>query len=194
MNNDKPLNIETKVRRKNGKVHINISFDVEESRDFGKSEIKARLEHTTPWMIEHLYSWADFDHFFSINLFVDALHNLGKGLLRWDNCVLSQSNGRRCLTASAMLKKAYNYESWNDKSYRNWASRNSIWWKKLQGTKKGLSQMMTDHIKDNVMGMDKEEYSQKMWKLIHKRQEKVKKELKESAWKYIHKYIEHFWD
>ncbi len=93
-----------------------------------------------------------------------------------------------------MLKKAYNFEAWDDKSLKNWSSRNKISWKKLKGTKNGLSRMMTDHLKDNAMGMDKEDYSSKMWHIINDRQKPVEAAMKRDAWDFIHKYIEHFWD
>lgn len=193
-NKHAPQNLNVKVHRYGGKVKVKITFEVNEDRYFDKDEMKARMDHTAPWLVEHLYSWADFDQVFSINLFVDALHNLGKGLLRWDNHTNALKCGRRCLAASAMLKKAYSFEAYNDKSYQNWSSRNKLWWKKLRGTKQGLSQMMTDHLKDNAMGMDKEEYSSKMWKLIHERQKPVEAAMKKDAWDFIHKYIEHWWD
>lgn len=163
-----PQNLNVKVHRYGGKTKIQITFEVNEDKHFDIDEMRARMDRTAPWLVEHLYSWADFDHSYSVNLFVDALHNLGKGLLRWNNGVSSERNGRRCLAAAAMFKKAYSFESWNDKSYENWSSRRKNRWKALKGTK-GMSQMVTDHIKDNAMGMDKKEYSDKMWKIIHRR-------------------------
>lgn len=194
VNGHSPENMNIKVHRYGGKVKVKITFEVNEDRWFDKDEIKARIERTAPWMVEHLYSWADFDQAYSINLFVDALHNLGKGLLRWNNHTNALKDGRRCLAAAGMLKKAYNYKSYDDKSYINWQKNNSIWWKKLKGTKCGLMQMVTEHPSENAMGMDKEVYSDKMWKLIHKRQTKVEEEMKKEAWEFIHKYISHWWD
>lgn len=192
MTENQPENINIKVHRYNGKVKVKIEFDVTEDKWFTKDQISDRLIKNAPWLIRHLYSWEGFDQTYSIDLFVEALHNLGKGLLKWNNHVNSIQCGRRCLTASAMLKKAYNFEAWNDKSYHNWADNNKTWWRKLN--KKGLSQLMTNHHKENAMAMDKAEYSDKMWKIIHKRQQKTKSTMKAEAWKYIHKHIESFWD
>lgn len=186
-----PQNVNLKVHRYKGKVKVNITFEVNETRDFDKDEIKARLNRSAPWMLEHLYSWADFDHFFSINLFVDALYNLGKGLLRWNNHTNALKCGRRCLAASAMLKKAYNYEAWNDKSYQNHQKRTEYKWGKF---KRGLSRLETTPLYDNAMGMDREEYENKMYKVIHKRQKREEEHMKQEAWAFIHKYIEHWWD
>lgn len=189
-----PQNLNVKVHRYAGKVKVKITFEVQEDKHFDIDEMRARLDRTAPWLVEHLYSWADFDHCFTINIFIDSLYNLGKGLLRWNNCASSQKNGRRCLAAAAMLKKAYNYETYKDKSYQNWAEGNSHWWRKLKGNKQGLSQMMTDYTKGNAMGMDKQEYSNKMWNIIHNRQKRVEESLKREVWEYIHKYLEHWWD
>lgn len=189
-----PQNVAIKTYRYGGKVKVKISFEVEEDcKHFDKDEMQARMNRAAPWMLEHLYSWADFDHFFSVNLFVDALYNLGKGLLRWDNCKTSVKNGRRCLAAAGMLKKAYTTAIWDDKSYRNWINNRRISWKTLPGTG-GMSQMITKHLKENAMDMDKKEYSDKMWRLINDRHKKIEGERKAEAWAFIHKYIEHFWD
>lgn len=187
-----PQNLKTKVYRYKGKVKIKIEFEVEEDKSyFDKDEMEARLNRTTPWMLEHLYSWADFDHCFSVNLFIDALYNLGRCLLRWNNHTNTLKCGRRCLVASKMLEKAYNSHVTEDKSYENWSNRHKYRWVPL---KNGMSQLVTDHLHDNAMGMDREEYSNKMWKIIHNREKKVEAARKKEAWEFIHKYLESFWD
>lgn len=187
-----PQNLKTKVYRHNGKVKIKIEFEVEEDKKyFDKDEMKARLDRTTPWMLEHLYSWADFDQCYSINLFQESLYYLGKGLLRWDNCISSTKNGRRCLAAAKMLERAYNSCMTEDKSYENWSDRHKLRWVPL---KNGMSRMARDQLCDNAMGMDREEYSSKMWEVIHERTKKIEAVRKKEVWEFIHKYIEYFWD
>lgn len=186
-----PKNVNLKVHRYKGKVKVNITFEVNETRDFDKGEIRARLERTAPWMLEHLYSWADFDHSYSINLFIDALHNLGKGLKRWNNHVNADKCYKRCMAAAAMLKKAYNYHAWEDASYKNHMKRTAHRWGKFR---KGLSQMHSDHLYDNAMGMPREEYETKMFHVIHKRQKREEEHMRQEAWAFIHKHIESWWD
>ena len=191
MSDYKPENLVTTVRRKSGKVHIKIEYDVEEDKWMGKNEMKARLERTLPWLAPHLHTWADFDQGYSIDLFCDSLTALGKGLLRWSNHLNAEHCGHRALAAARMLHDAYHYETWEDKSYQNWSSRNVHGWKPY---KKGLTQMTTTHLYNNAMGMDREEYSSKMWHLIFDRQKVVEANMKKEAWEFIHKHIESFWD
>jgi hypothetical protein len=191
MSGNTPENIAIKARRKNGKVHVTITFDAQEDRWFKKDEIIARMNITKGWLLRHLYTWADFDHSYSIELFKDALENLGKGLIRWDHAVLGKRNGRRAIRASKMLDQAYFKEYYESKSYENWRKRSTMQWRPL---KNGMSQMYYNYLYDNAMGMDKKEYSDKMFKLIHKREERIKLKQKINVWKFIHKYIEHWWD
>jgi hypothetical protein len=190
--------LKTKVWKYRDKIKVQINFEVDEEDKsyWDVKEVRARVERNQ-WMIKHLYRWADFDHSFSIELFAESLENLGRGLLRWDNCVDSEKNGRRALYAAALLRRAYDGHLFdiNDKSYDNWASKNQIGWKKYHHPKKkGLMQMTVTQTDDNAMGMDRKEYSNKMYKIIYKRNKKIIDERKEFVWKYIHKYIEQWWD
>ncbi len=182
-----------KVYRNKGKTYVKILLEVEEDRWHKKEEMQARLEHTLPWMGKHLIEWADFDEQYSLNLFTDALQALGEGLIRWDNCVSSQRNGRRAMAASKMLQNAYGYESWSDKSYRNWSDRHKIYFKPYK-VKGGLLEVCREYTATNAMGMDEKAYSDKMWKVIFARQEKTEANMKKEAWAFLIKHFESLWD
>lgn len=182
--------LKTKVHRYGGKTIATLQFEVEEDRHNTKEEIQHRLERNAPWMAYHLINWADFDHSYSIELFIDSLKHLGKGLIRWNNAFHAKRNGRKALQAAAMLERAYNYHSSDDVSYKNWANRCPVWWKKI----KSGSRMMRDYPYDNAMNMDREEYSDKMFIIIINRQRKQEETLKKEAWEFTHKHIEKWWD
>ncbi len=170
MNTRLPQNIITKCRRKSGKVHITIEFDVEEDANLDKQEIQARLKYTE-WLLPHLYTWADFDSYYTIELFCDSLRALGKGLMRWDNTLHSMRTGRRAIIAAEKLHKAYSGNSViDDKSYMYWQKQHPI-----------------DFLKGNKR-------ANRIWEVINKRLFKQDKERESAAWAYIHKYIKHFWD
>lgn len=181
-----PQNLNIKCRRKNGKVHFKIEFDIEEDKWNKKEEFKARVDRCAPWLLEHLYTWADFDHHYTLELFCDSLENLGKGLIRWDNALHARRTGRRALRAASQLRTAYaDKYCLEDKSYTYWSKQNPIKW--IPVGKLGMCQMSHDYAIS-------EEYSEKMWKTIIKRCDKWEKQRKEEAWKYIHKHLESFWD
>lgn len=188
---DRVSNITTKVYRYGGKTKVRVEFEVAEDKYFDKDEIVARLKVTTPWLLEHLIGWADFDHYFTIQLWIDSLERLGDGLIRWDNALHARRNGRRAKFAAHLLKRAYNWETYNDKSYENWINRHSNIFKSAG---KGYTRLMHDYHYDNAMGMDRREYSNKMWKIITNRSDKCEQQAIDDAWAYIKKYLPMWWD
>ncbi len=132
----------------------------------------------------HILKMKDFDSHYQIQLFCDSLEYLARGLKRWDNCISSDTNYKRCMTAAKQLRKAYADEGYNDKSYVALSKANPIRWVKLNS---GNSQMTHDYKKT-------EEYYSKMFKVINKRIQDSEKRAKEEAWLYIHKHIQHWWD
>ncbi len=133
----------------------------------------------------HIKGMKDFDSHYQLELFCDSLEYLARGLKRWDNCVGSDRNYKRCMTAAKQLRKAYADEGYNDKSYRALSKRNPIRFVSL-GKNKG-STMTHDYAKT-------EEYYTKMSKLINKRIQTTEEKAKKEAWAYIHKYIQQWWD
>ena len=194
--------LESKVYRHKQKTFVSIKYELEPQDPSCEWSVKnvedvkehqARLNRNLEWMGKHLTAWADFDQAYTLDLFCDSLRHLGKGLLRWDNCVHSVRNGRRALFAAHLIDKAYNYESHLDKSYKSWSKRCPSRWVRLKSPK-GCSQMVHDYPYTNAMGMDKEAYSHKMWKVIHDRQEKIERDMQDSAWKYLQQHIRSMWD
>ncbi len=187
-------NTTQKAHRYAKKTFVNIQIEVELEKWDDLDSLKKRVNLNIPWMADHICHFGDYDYSYAVSMFVDSLQALGRGLLRWNNVVGSLRNGRRALTAAGMLKRAYGYESWEDVSYKNWSARNRHVHIPIQVKKHKYYQMKTLHEHDNAMGMDREEYADKMWRLIHNRQKKVEAQMKIDAWAYIQKYIEHWWD
>lgn len=185
--------IKKKVYRHAGKTYVDIKLEVDESQWHEKEEMQARLDRSLPWMADHLTNWADFDYSYTLNVFIDSLYALGQGLIRWDNASNAQRNGRRAMTAARMLKKAYNYETYLDKSYINWSKRSIDKTRPYKGHK-GMIEMFAEHPYDNAMGMEPLLYSSKMLKIIFNRQRKTESNMKKDAWNYVNKYICTFWD
>ena len=132
----------------------------------------------------HIRNYRDFDYRYSLDLFCDSLEHLAHGLKRWDNCLSSERNYKRCLFAAKQLRSAYADEGYNDKSYRSLSNLNPIKWTPLDN---GMTQMGHDYSVS-------EEYYTKMFKVITKRTNNSEKEAKERAWAYVHKYIQTWWD
>lgn len=191
MSNQLPQNVITKCRRRNGKVHITIEYDLDEDKWYGKDEMAVRLQYTSSWLLKHLCIWADFDHCYSMELFIDSLKALSTGLLRWNNCITSKRNGHRCLTAARQLEIAYADDSCIAKNYQNWSKRYKIGWKSYKG---GFVEIIRTELCSNAMEMDAKEYSNKMWHLIYNKRKILEKTRKDEAWAYLRKYLEHFWD
>ncbi len=183
-----------KAHRYAKKTYIDIRIEVELDKWDDFNSLKKRLNINLPWMADHICQWGDYDHAYSIQLFVDSLQALGRGLLRWNNVVGSLRNGRRALTAAGMLKRAYEYESWEDASYKNWSARNRHIHVPIKIKGQRFYEMQTLHDYSNAMNMDREKYADKMWKIIHNRQKIVEAQMKIDAWTYIQKHIESFWD
>lgn len=197
----KIINTKQKAYRYAGKTFVDVRIEVEMEQWDKLSSLKDRIALTVPWMADHLCQFGDYDYSYNISLWVDSLTALGRGLLRWNNVVGSQRNGRRALTAAAMLKRAYNYESWEDKAYLNWSARSKhlhipINAKGNVVLKKYAKyyQLKTIQTYDNAMGMNREEYADKMWKIIHDRQKITEAQMKIDAWAYIQKHLCSWWD
>ncbi len=136
------------------------------------------------FFMPHIIKMRDWDSSYQIELFADSLEYLAKGLKRHNHLVNSIKYYRRCMTAAGQLRRAYNFESYRDKSYRQLSDNNPIRFIRCGG----YSQMTHDY---SAKG---KEYYEKMYKLINKRLTKKEKEAKQEAWAYIAKHIECFWD
>lgn len=197
----KIINTAQKAHRYAKRTFVDIRIEVELDKWDDFDSLKSRVVLNVPWMANHICQFGDYDYSYSVSLWIDSLIALGRGLLRWNNVVGSQRNGRRALIAAAMLKRAYFYENWEDKSYLNWSSRSKhvsipISEKGNVVLKKNAKyfQLTTVHAFDNAMGMDKEEYADKMWRIIHNRQKKTEAQMKIDAWAYLQKHLTSFWD
>ncbi len=136
------------------------------------------------FFMPHIIHMRDWDQSYQIELFCDGLEYLAKGLKSNVHHINSGKYSKRCLFASARLRKAYSANACDDKSYLALSKANPI---KFVSLGNGCSQMIHDY------GPRGKEYYSKMFKLIHERQEKVIGLEKKEAWLYIHKYIEHWW-
>ncbi len=135
------------------------------------------------FFMPHIKRMRNWDSSYQIALFCDSLAYLAEGLKN-GHCLNSEKKYRRCLFAGQRLRNAYDDHSYQDKSYARLAKRNPI---KFVPCGNGMSEMTHNY-------GNKKEYYEKMFALIHKRTEKVKKENKDAAWAYINKHIESFWD
>lgn len=144
------------------------------------------------WLLPHAWKWRGFDHHYSLDLYLDSLEKLGYELMRYDNCTLSRRNGRRCLTAARQLRKVSKENTTiEDRAYKNWSSRRRD---KFIPLKDGMTEWADEELQDNAMGMDRKEYSNKMWHIIHKRTSKEEEEYFKESWAYLVKWHRHWWD
>ncbi len=136
------------------------------------------------FFLPHIIHMRNWDNSYQITLFCDSLNYLAEGLKNGHH-LNAEKQYKRCLFASAQLYRAYDAHVINDKSYQKLSKNNPI---KFVTLKSGHSLMTHDY------GIRGEEYYSKMFKLIHKRQEKVIEQNKKEAWEYINKHIESFWE
>lgn len=172
-------------------VNLEIKFPINRWKE--AKDILDRVKKNKNWMLEHLGDWADWDYSSTVHLFADALERLGKGLIKWDNNTMSLRNGRRALFAARRLKKLIeigDYYMTPDKSMDNHSKRQRrrdvpvdgyVWWKPIY-----------DY--DNLMGMGRQEYENKMYKVITKRLKYSFETEWADTWAYIGKYLRHWWD
>lgn len=190
--------LKNKVYRYRGRTYVSILYEIEPENDEkwaindckNVGEHQARLDKNT-WMFNHLHKWVDFDYYATINLLVDSLKHLGKGLIRWDNALHAERNGRRAIYAAHQIDKAYNFETYRDVSYQAHAKRSEWQHKKL---KKGYTQLTQDRLKDNAMNMSRDEYERKMFHVIQNRLKDAENKMQRECWRYLHKYILNMWD
>lgn len=190
-------NIQTKVWRRDKKIKVRVEFEVDECSYWDKETVEERAE-VNQWILEYYLTFMNFDYYSTIQLLCDSLEVLGKGLLKWNNHSDALRTGRRALFAAHLLHKAYDnayYElSDTDKSYINWKSRHTDYFEPVRRNQMLGQAWCHKYLYDNAMGMDREEYSTKMYRLILKRNKKVFEERKIAAWNFLNKHIESFWD
>jgi len=149
-------------------------------------EVKVFLKNL-PYFVKQAWVWRDYDYVYTIDSFADNLERLAKAL---KSDTHSRKKYRRCMTAAGLLRKAYSDSTMiDDKSYINWTCNNIPC----------FSRIVSHCALNNMVELTYKRkyplrYSDNMYKLIHRRIDKVEKERKKEAWAYIHKYIEHFWD
>ena len=136
-------------------------------------------------LVPHIIKMRDFDYSYQLNLFCDSLEYLAKGLERYDHCLHSQRNYRRCLFAARRLRKAYDDEAYDDKSYKKLLRSNPF--KFVKSENHNFSILTHDY----AISKD---YYDKMIRVIYKRQKNTAEARKQDAWNYLNKYIKTFWD
>lgn len=136
------------------------------------------------FFLPHIIKMRDWDSGYQIRLFASSLKYLANGIKQQGHLKQCDRIYKRCLIASELLTKAYNFEPWTDTSYRYQSDRNPIVFKPLDN---GHTELTHEY------AVSKNYYS-KMSKVINKRLNNQERNLKKDAWGYINKYIEYFWD
>lgn len=140
-------------------------------------EIKNFLSNL-PKFIKQAWHWRGYDYIYTIEALCDNLDNLGNCIIKNDIILHSVRVGRRAKTASAMLRRAYGLvNTKEDTSFKNYMDNHC--------------RVLRD-IKNKPLKYDKD-YSDKLWKVIRKRVDKIEEDRKKDAWKYLIKHIERMW-
>jgi hypothetical protein len=181
-------NIKSKVYKTKGRIKAKLEFEIEDENNDVYS-LNKKLNQNT-WMFPHLVSFYPFDYGYNLQLFSDSLKATGTYIVNEGHFVGNKKTGRRALYASHLIRECYYTDHTDDKSFDNLCSRERMDWKKIKG---GMYKIETTYLKDNAMNMDKEEYSKKMFKIIHNRWHKQDNDKWASSWAYLSKYLKHFW-
>lgn len=192
------MNRKTKAKITNSSISgrtltVNIEMKIPIDKWDKPEDALYRLKRNLKWMPNHVVNWADFDWCYTVDMFAESLVKLGEGLLRWNNCKNSVKDGRRALFAGKRLKKAADnlFPGTDDKSMKNHMSRFEFNHVKIPN---GMVRMEHKYLLDNAMGMDREEYEDKMYQVIAKRVKAESEREWKETWAYIGKYMRHWWD
>jgi hypothetical protein len=188
-------NIKKKVYKYKGVQKVSINFDVvyENEHDAYTAKELQDVINEQDWLLEHYIKWRNWDEHYTIKLFRDSLYHLGKRVYD-GHFVGSEKQGARALLAVDMLDKLY-LNIPNDKSMDNHMKRFTLKSKPFRSTTLGLvHRVYHEYSYANAMGLPKEEYESKMFKVIHDRQEKAAKKNKAALWAFIGEYIEYWWN
>lgn len=188
-------NIKKKVYKYKGVQKVSVEFDVvyDNKHDAYTAKELQDVLNEQDWFLEHYIKWRSWDEHYTIELFKDSLYKLGKCVYEGD-FVGSEKQGARALLAADMLDKLY-LNPPKDKSMDNHMKRFTLKSKPFKTKTLGLMyKLIHEYPYSNAMGLPKEEYERKMFKVIHDRQEKAAKKNKAALWAFIGKYIEHWWN
>ncbi len=123
------------------------------------------------------WNWRDWDASYSITVFTGLLvahaHVFKDGHL-----ANSKKYYRRCLTAAALLSRAYSYSCLKDKGY-------------MYLHRKYPYEFIGRQI---VHSTGSNPYAERLMSMASKRVDAKEKAMKIEAWAYIHRYIDYFWD
>jgi hypothetical protein len=139
-----------------------------------------------PHFVKQAWEWRDFDSSYTIEALCKNLDKLGDGLARYNNSSESMRYSRRAKIAAAQLRKSNEgHFALYDKAYMNWSNNNKPFFE--------------DEENSNLLRMSykrkyPEDYSEKMWAIIHKRVTKEEEEYKKFAWAYFIKHYQRMWD
>lgn len=170
------------------RIYYRVCEGVDSMKDFLLYYEIRQFFRNLPRALKNAWRWREYDYCYTIEELADNLERIGKAM-RIGHHTNSEQSYRKAVRAAWQLRKAYNYSCVEDTSYKAWNAANPISFEEIQyGEDKGSYKVMTRHSRKG------KDYSDKMWKVIHRRTEAIEKAKKKEAWEYIHKHIESFWE
>jgi hypothetical protein len=186
--------LETKKSR--GKTTVFIEFEVRsiegDTWEDDHAFITRKVMWNT-WLLKHIVTFCPWDFGYNSNLFADSLKETGRNLIENGNSVNHVKDGRQALQAAGMLHKLDS----NDipeglDTLDNLWERRITHFEPVPGTE--YSEMVETHQYDNAMGMDRQEYGDKMFKINSAKHKKYEEGLWKDTWDFISRRARRFWD
>lgn len=184
-------NYKGKAWHYNKKTKVGITFEIEDNDErWNNIDFLNRKLEYNEWLAEHIVNFCPWDYSYNIHLFADSLDQLGKNMIEYGHGVNSIKGGRRTLNAAALLRDCNESSSLKDKSCQYLYEGVTHVFTRGEN----YTSMTSKYKEGNAMGMEPNEYYNKMWKISHDRCEKIDKEKWSFVWGYLKKYLRHMWD
>lgn len=175
-------------------VGHNGAYDEEWTHEDEHTDITKKSKLNSEWMLKHLLNFRRWDWSYNFSLFADSLMETGRNMLEQDRFVKSEKQGRRCLHAAAMLKKIADDKliSDCDTGLSRRLENTGIAFVDIDGSE--YSRLEWVYNSSNSMGMNQDEYENKMFKLAHDKEDKIKEGLINDTFELIRKNFRRWWD
>lgn len=187
------------TKKLTGRTRVSIVIDIPHDRgrhgDTPEEEhgyIQERVERNK-WLLEHFTVFQPWDHSYNMHLLGDSFLETGRNIRDYDRHVGSDKQAKTCMYAGALLHKVASGDTLPeniDTLKKRW-DRNTMYSEKVRGN---LHQIKHRYNFDNAMGMDREEYENKMTRIALKTHSDVEERVYQDMMALITKYFRSWWN
>lgn len=184
------------TKKSKGKTTVFIEFEVRSIEGDTWEDDHAFITRKVmwnKWLLKHIVTFCPWDSGYNFILFGDSLLETGRNLIKNGSTVSHVHDGRQAMQAGAMLHKIDSDdipEGLN--TMDNLFKRRETYLEPVPNSV--LSEMKETHKYSNAMGMNKQEYSDKMFKINSKKHRNYEEGLWRDTWTLISNRARRWWD